>query len=229
MYHLIRISRNSVRAQPKQPVIQLLIVGRNRAAFSGCYGFDRMKTEGCKICDAAYFFIFILCADRMRRILDQHQIMLLADLTDLIQLHCLTGKIHRNDSFCLFCDMAADALRVDVVGVTLYISKYRRPATIQNTVGGSCKRQGSYDYLVPFGNARRHRRQVQRCSSVADHNDIVCPGYFAQTLLQLCHLRSTGKRIAAQHICNRFYVRIINILVPIGNRCLPNRLPAKNC
>ena len=50
-------------------MIQLLIVGRNRAAFSGCYGFDRMKTEGCKICDAAYFFIFILCADRMRRIL----------------------------------------------------------------------------------------------------------------------------------------------------------------
>ena len=135
MYHLIRISRNSVRAQPKQPVIQLLIVGRNRAAFSGCYGFDRMKTEGCKICDAADFFIFILCTDRMRRILDQHQIMLLADLTDLIQLHCLTGKIHRNDSFCLLRDMAADTLRIDVVGVTLYISKYRRAAAIQNAVG----------------------------------------------------------------------------------------------
>ena len=229
MYHLIRISRNSVRAQAKQSVIQLLIVGRNRAAFSGCYGFDRMKTEGCKICDAAYFFIFILCADRMRRILDQHQIMLLADLTDLIQLHCLTGKIHRNDSFCLLRDMAADALRVDVVGVTLYISKYRRSAAIQNAVGGSSKRQGGYDYLIPFRNARRHRSQMQRRRSVADHNDIVCPGYFAQTLLQLCHLRSTGERIAAQHICNRFYVRIINILVPIGNRCLPNRLPAKNC
>ena len=71
----------------------------------------------------------------MRRILDQHQIMLLADLTDLIQLHCLTGKIHRNDSFGLFCDMAADALRIDVVGVTLYISKYRRAAAIQNAVG----------------------------------------------------------------------------------------------
>ena len=135
MYHLIRISRNSVRAQPKQPVIQLLIVGRNRAAFSGCYGFDRMEAEGCKVCDAADFFIFILCTDRMRRILDQHQIMLLADLTDLIQLHCLTGKIHRNDSFCLLRDMAADTLRIDVVGVTLYISKYRRAAAIQNAVG----------------------------------------------------------------------------------------------
>ena len=153
----------------------------------------------------------------------------LADLTDLIQLHCLTGKIHRNDSFCLLRDMAADALRVDVVGVTLYISKYRRSAAIQNAVGGSSKRQGGYDYLIPFRNARRHRSQMQRRRSVADHNDIVCPGYFAQTLLQLCHLRSTGERIAAQHICNRFYVRIINILVPIGNRCLPNRLPAKNC
>ena len=61
--------------------------------------------------------------------------MLLADLTDLIQLHCLTGKIHRNDSFCLLRDMAADALRVDVVGVTLYISTGPKSVTVPSFVG----------------------------------------------------------------------------------------------
>ena len=76
--------------------------------------------------------------------------MLLADLTDLIQLHCLTGKIHRNDCFGLLRDMAADTLWINVVGVTLYISKYRRPAAIQNAVGGSSKRQGVTITSSPF-------------------------------------------------------------------------------
>lgn len=67
----------------------------------------------------------IFRADGMRGILDQDQIVLLTDLPDLIQLHCLTGEIYRNDRFRPGCDQLADGRRIDIVGLRINICENR--------------------------------------------------------------------------------------------------------
>ena len=60
-----------------------------------------------------------------QEIFDQDQIVLLTDLPDLIQLHCLTGEIYRNDCFRPGCDQLADGRRIDIVGLRINICENR--------------------------------------------------------------------------------------------------------
>ena len=125
MYHFFRVPRNTVGTQPHQMTIQLLIIGRDGAAFSAGHRLDRMEAEAGHICQASHRLALIFRADGMRGILDQDQIVLLTDLPDLIQLHCLTGEIYRNDRFRPGCDQLADGRRIDIVGLRINICENR--------------------------------------------------------------------------------------------------------
>ena len=105
--------------------IQLLIISRYGAAFSAGHRLDRMEAEAGHICQASHRLALIFRADGMRGILDQEQIVLLTDLPDLIQLHCLTGEIYRNDRFRPGCDQLADGRRIDIVGLRINICENR--------------------------------------------------------------------------------------------------------
>ena len=125
MYHLFRISGNAMRTQTQQMAIQLFIIGSNSTTFSRSHRFHRMKTKAGHIRQTSHRLSLIGCPNGMRRILDQEQVMLLADLSDLIQFHSLSGEIHCDNRLGPWGDQLPNGCRINIISLRVNIRKDR--------------------------------------------------------------------------------------------------------
>ena len=228
MYHFLRISGNAVSTQSHQMTIQLFIIGRDRSAFSAGHCLHRMEAKAGHISQAAYRLSLIRSADGMCRILYEEQVMLLANCTDLIQFHCLTGEIYRNNSLGPRGDQLANRCRIDIIGLGIDVCEYRLSPCVQYAVGGCRKSDGAYDNLISLAESCCQCCQMQCCRTVAYHYRIFCMGQFTQMLLQFLHFRSAGDQIAGHYCCHRIHICLINILSSVEDFILSYRFSTKN-
>ena len=82
-----------------------------------------------------------------------------------------------------------------------------------------------FPYLYPhsLADARCHRRDVQRRSTVADSDRILRPCQLAEPFFQFHNLGPAGEVIAGEHLLHRLHIGLVNILVSIIKFCISNR------
>ncbi len=190
--HQGAVSGDTVASCQKKFFVERLIVCGDNAAFPGGDGFHRVGGKTGHVAEGADGLPFIACADGVGSVLDHEKAMFFTDRGNLIAGHGLSGKMDRDDCFCLRGDTCFNGGGIYIVGLRINIRKDRRAAAVGDAVCRCGEGDRSGDGFVAWSDTRRDAGDMQRSSSVADCHGIFCACHLTEFFFERRDLWAAG-------------------------------------
>jgi hypothetical protein len=211
-----------------QLFVKLIIVGKDGTAFPARDGFHGMETESSHIGQTTHWSTIVTGTDGMGSVFYENEPEFIADSADFLNLHHLSGEIHRYDRFGAGRNAGTDALRVYVIGFRIYVGKNRLCATVNGAVGTGSKSHGGGNNLVTGAKSSGQTSAVKRRRPVTTDNGVGRARVFGQLSFGLIDLGATGDIWATKDVGHGLDVFLPYPLATIEYFIVPDRRSAKN-
>ena len=166
---VVVLGPRAVRPQAHQLVGALRVVGDDHAAVAGrAEVLGREEGEAAVMADRAGAAAFVLRADRLGGVFDDHKPVLLRDLHHGVHVGHLAVEMHGHDRPRAGGDLCLDLRRLQVVGGGVNIHEDGCGADARDAAGGGEEGVGRGDDLVARADPLGHQADEQGVSSGRD-------------------------------------------------------------
>ena len=207
---------------------QVVVIGGHRSAFTGSDRLHRMEAEAGNVGDRTDRPRLIRGADRVRSILDENQVVLVANLANRVVLNGAPAKVDSDNRLGLIRDVRLDARRVDIPCVGFDVGKDRRAAAVEYAVRAGSKGDGAHDDLIAGLYASRKAGDVQRSRAIRHRRAVLCARDCAERLLETFRGGATRQIVTAENLLHGGDIRIIDKLMTVAEHALAHRLTTIN-
>ena len=166
---------------------EVLITEAGRAALDRMEDLRRMKAETAHITEGCRAPPLVRHAERMRRIIEHLELVLVRDALDFLYIADIAIDMHRHDSACPICDQALDFRHVHREILRIHIAEYRRQPISHDGMRRRSKRERRRDDFAL--QVHRLQRELQRHMPVREEIDIRHAEKLPQRRLQCPMLR----------------------------------------
>jgi hypothetical protein len=123
--------------------------------------------------DRADFPTSVIRLDRVRSILDDHQVVALSDVHERLHGTRAAIQVDRNDRPCSRCDGCLDTFRIDQARTTAAIRQYRHGPSVDDGVSRGHEGHRGGDDLRPRADAGRDQAEMKRSGAGIDCNRVL--------------------------------------------------------
>ena len=142
--------------------------------------------------------------DRVRRVLDDLQMMAARDREQAVHVAGVTGEVHRQNrahaAMLAAFERLLDPRRVEVEGARIDIDEYRPCPEVTDHFGRGREREGRGYNLVAGPDAKREQREMQRARAVRDRQRVTRADVGGEFFLEALGLGAGGDPSRAQAV-----------------------------
>ena len=151
----------------------------------------------------------VLRPERLARILDEHEVVPLAELPQLVELARIAEDVDRDDRPRAVRDRSLDRGRVEIQRALVDVREHGRRAFVDEAVGGSDERVRRRDHLVALPHAGDPAQQMEPCRPRGDGGRVRRADLLGEELLEAVDRRPEREPPGAEHLEDELFVPLV--------------------
>src|ERR1019366_2537609 len=179
----------------------LIVVGNDGAALSICAQIlAGIETETSQVAEQTAAATFVFGTMRLRRILDDHEIVLAGDLQNRTHVCWLPMQMDRKNHLGSWRDGAFDLRGVHRGCLGVHIHQYGTCVGVVDSGNGCYKGERHGNDFIPWADTSRQQSQMQGTGSRIHAHTMLCPATVrSERLLETCNFAPQHELRGVEH------------------------------